>query len=279
MKLIMKEWKLCMHPTGYLMPLLAVLVLVPGYPYGVCCFYVGLAIFFICLTAREDHDAGYTLMLPVSRRDAVRGRILFCAALEAADLMLMGMFILIRNVIGSLPNPAGLDAGAALIGDGMIIFALFNRVFFPVYYKDILKPGKAFACASAAVFLWIVLEIVATYTVPFFRDIESVNAPSWPESAEHDGRTGDFREKGRNIIMAPAVPRGSFFIPCGRCLCSRRIGLRRDCVSARNFPMKSAGEEKIQDDDLRICVDKYQNKVYNKLRKVKYHGLHFVKYF
>ena len=171
MKLIMKEWKLCMHPTGYLMPLLAVLVLVPGYPYGVCCFYVGLAIFFICLTAREDHDAGYTLMLPVSRRDAVRGRILFCAALEAADLMLMGMFILIRNVIGSLPNPAGLDAGAALIGDGMIIFALFNRVFFPVYYKDIGKPGKAFAFAAAAVFLWIVLEIVATYTVPFFRDI------------------------------------------------------------------------------------------------------------
>ena len=170
MKLIMKEWKLCMHPTGYLMPLLAVLVLVPGYPYGVCCFYVGLAIFFICLTAREDHDAGYTLMLPVSRRDAVRGRILFCAALEAADLMLMGMFILIRNVIGSLPNPAGLDAGAALIGDGMIIFALFNRVFFPVYYKDILKPGKAFACASAAVFLYIVVGVAATYALPFVRD-------------------------------------------------------------------------------------------------------------
>ena len=77
MKLLMKEWKLCMHPTGYLMPLMAGLILVPGYPYGVCCFYVGLSIFFICLTAREDHDAGYTLMLPVSRQDAVRARILF----------------------------------------------------------------------------------------------------------------------------------------------------------------------------------------------------------
>ena len=56
MKLLMKEWKLCIHPTGYLMPLLAVLILVPGYPYGVCCFFVGLAVFFICLTAREDQD-------------------------------------------------------------------------------------------------------------------------------------------------------------------------------------------------------------------------------
>ncbi len=171
MKLLMQEWKLCMHPTGYLMPLLAVLVLVPGYPYGVCCFFVGLAIFFICLTAREDHDAGYTLMLPVSRRDAVRARILFCTVLEAADLVLMGVFILIKNLIGSLPNPAGLDAGVALIGEGMIIFTVFNLLFFPNYYKDISKPGKAFAFAATAVFLWILMEIVGTYTIPFLRDV------------------------------------------------------------------------------------------------------------
>lgn len=171
MKLLMKEWKLCMHPTGYLMPLLAVLILVPGYPYGVCCFFVGLAVFFICLTAREDHDAGYTLMLPVSRQDAVKGRILFCTLLETADLLLMGIFILIKNAIGSMPNPAGLDAGVALIGDGMIIFTIFNLVFFPNYYRDISKPGKAFVFAASAVFLWITLEIIGTYTVPFFRDI------------------------------------------------------------------------------------------------------------
>ena len=33
------------------------------------------------------------------------------------------------------------------------------------------KPGKAFLFASAEVFMWIILEIVATYTVPFFRDV------------------------------------------------------------------------------------------------------------
>ncbi len=171
MKMLMKEWKLCMHPTGYIMLLGAALVLVPGYPYGVTCFYMGLAIFFICLTARENHDAAYTLTLPVSRGDAVTSRILFCAALEAANLLSMGIFILIKGAIGNMPNPAGLDAGLAMIGDGLIIFTLFNMVFFPIYYKDINKPGKAFAFASGAVFAWIVLEIIATYTVPFFRDI------------------------------------------------------------------------------------------------------------
>ena len=171
MKMLMKEWKLCMHPTGYIMLLCTALILVPGYPYGVSCFYMGLAIYFICLTARENHDASYTLTLPVSRRDAVRARILFCSVLEVIDLLLMALFILIKQLIGNMPNPAGLDAGVALIGEGMILFAIFNMIFFPVYYRDINKPGKAFLPAAAAMFLWIILEVVGTYAVPFLRDV------------------------------------------------------------------------------------------------------------
>lgn len=171
MKMLMKEWKLCMHPMGYIMLLCSALILVPGYPYGVSCFYMGLAIFFICLTARENHDAGFTLMLPVSRRDAVRARVLFCSLLEGADILLITLFVLLKNATGNLPNPAGLDAGAALIGEALIIFAIFNMVFFPNYYRNINKPGKAFVLAATAVFLWILLEVVGTYTIPFFRDI------------------------------------------------------------------------------------------------------------
>ena len=171
MKMLMKEWKLCMHPTGYIMLLCAALILVPGYPYGVSCFYMGLAVYFICLTARENHDASYTLTLPVSRRDAVRARILFCSVLEVIDLLLIALFILIKQLIGNVPNPAGLDAGVALIGEGMILFAIFNMIFFPVYYRDINKPGKAFLPAAAAMFLWIILEVVGTYAVPFLRDV------------------------------------------------------------------------------------------------------------
>ena len=183
MKLLMKEWKLCIHPTAYIMLLCAALILVPGYPYGVSCFYMGLAIFFICLTARENHDATYTLMLPVSRGDAVKGRILFCTLLEVIDLLVMGVFILIKYAIGTQPNPAGLDAGLALIGDGMIIFAIFNLIFFPIYYTDINKPGKAFGFAAAAVFLWIILEIISTYTVPFFQMLDTPDPRNMSDKA------------------------------------------------------------------------------------------------
>lgn len=200
MKLLMKEWKLCMHPMGYIMPLCAALVLVPGYPYSVSCFYTGLGIFFICLTARENHDAGFTLTLPVSRGDAVRARILFCVLLEVATLALMGVMILVKKAIGgNTPNPAGLDAGLALIGEGMIVFALFNMVFFPCYYRDISKPGKAFAIAAAAVFAWIILEIVATYTVPFFRDYLDRPDP------QHMGEKALFTFAGLALLVSGTV--------------------------------------------------------------------------
>ena len=171
MKLLKKEFVLCMHPTGYIMLLMSAFVLIPGYPYTVSCFYMGLAIYFICLTARENHDASYTLTLPVSREDAVRARILLCCGLELVQLVLMGLMILVKNAIGAMPNPAGLDAGIALIGDGFITYAIFNMIFFPIYYGDINKPGKAFLFASVAVFCWIAAVIVFTYAVPFFRNV------------------------------------------------------------------------------------------------------------
>ena len=179
MKMLAKEWKLCMHPMGYLMPLLAVLVLVPGYPYGVCCFYTVLGIFFICLTARENHDAGFTLTLPVSRGDMVRARIMLCVILEVLQLALMGILILIRPVLGADPkNPAGLDAGLAVIGDGLIVYAIFNMIFFPRFYRDINKPGVAFVIAAAAVFAWIVFGVVATYVIDFFKNVLDTADPA-----------------------------------------------------------------------------------------------------
>ena len=184
MKLLKKEFRLCMHPFGFFLPLLSALLLVPAYPYGVCCFYTALLVFFICLSARENHDASYTLTLPVSRRDAVRARILFCVCLELIQLVSMGLFILLKYAVAPGPNPAGLDGGLAMIGEGFLLYALFNLVFFPRYYRDINKPGVAFVIASVILFLWIVLEIIASYAVPFVRDtLDTPDPEHMPQKA------------------------------------------------------------------------------------------------
>ena len=170
MKLLKKELRLCMHPTAYLMPFLSVLLLVPNYPYSVSFYYVTLSIFFICLTARENHDAAYTLSLPVSRGDMVRGRILVTCCVEMVQMLLCALFIFLKSRIGYQPNSAGLDAGIAVLGEGFLVYGLFHIVFFPLLYKDINQVGKAFAIASVVVFVYIAFSVAATYVIPFFRD-------------------------------------------------------------------------------------------------------------
>ncbi len=177
MNLLKKELRLCLHPTALLMPLLSVLILTPNYPYSVTCFYVTLSIFFICLSGRENHDAAFTLSLPVSRKQVVRSRMLFACCLEIFQLMMCALFIWIKSLIGYTPNQAGLDAGIAIIGDGLILFALFNLVFFPLYYRDIAKVGRAFVISAIAVFIYISAGVVATYALPFVRDALDTEDP------------------------------------------------------------------------------------------------------
>ena len=170
MKLLKKEFRLCLHPTALIMLLLSALVLIPNYPYAVSYFYTTLGLYFICLDSRENHDAGYTLSLPVSRRQAVSARMLLCCCMEGAQMLLCGLLVLVnRALYGGIPNQAGMDANIAVAGQGLIVFGLFNLIFFPSWYRDINKVGGPFLKASVAVFLYIALGVVAAYTVPFVR--------------------------------------------------------------------------------------------------------------
>ncbi len=167
--LLKKEFRLCMHPAAWIMLSTCALALVPNYPYAVSFFYMTLGIFFICIGGRENHDAAYTMTLPVSRAAVVKGRVLFVCCLEGLQWLVMAAIVLIKRFAPG-PNAAGMDANIALLGDGLILFGLFNIIFFPAYYRNISKVGVPFVKASIAVFLYVILAVAATYTVPFVRD-------------------------------------------------------------------------------------------------------------
>jgi len=170
MKLLKKEFRLCLHPTGILMLFLSALILIPNYPYAVSFFYVTLSLFFICLSSRENHDLAFTASLPVSRGEMVKGRVLMACCLEGLDLLLCGGMVALKSLMGYTPNQAGMDANLALIGEGLLVFGLFNLIFFPAWYKNVNKVGVPFLLASGAVFLYITAAIIATYALPFVRD-------------------------------------------------------------------------------------------------------------
>ena len=179
MKLLKKEFRLCLHPTAPLFLALAAMVLIPNYPYAVSFFYLTLGVFFICLTGRENHDVAFTAALPVSRKQIVEGRMLLVCCLEALDLLAVGLMLWVKGPIGFTPNEAGMDANIALLGEGLIVFGLFNLIFFPRWYKDINKVGVPFLLASAAVFVYILLAIVSTYAIPFVRDCLDTQDPAF----------------------------------------------------------------------------------------------------
>lgn len=169
--LLFKELKLSAHPTLFIFMIFPCMLLIPNYPYTVTYFYITLAVFFTCMMGRENHDIQYTMMLPVSKSDVVKGRILFTVLAELASLVITIPFIIIRQTVYTLPNQGGMDANLSLIGLALLVYALFNVIFFIKYYKDVKKPGVSFVIASVAEFLLIIVLEVLDHATPFFIDV------------------------------------------------------------------------------------------------------------
>ena len=170
-KLLKKELTLCLHPAAVIMLGLTLLILIPGYPYAVSFFYTTLGLFFIAQGARENRDVTFTLTLPVERRAVVDGRFLLTLTLELVSLVLAGLAAALHNVLMSAPNPAGMEANVVLIGEGLLLFGVFNLIFYTGHFKDVNRIGGPFVLASTVVFLLVAADVVFTYALPFWRDV------------------------------------------------------------------------------------------------------------
>lgn len=168
--LLKKELFLSLHPTAPIFLILSAMLLIPNYPYYVVFFYTGLAIFFICLSGRENNDVFYTLMLPVAKKDIVRARFALIVLLEAAQLICAVPFAFIRQNMPLPGNQVGMDANIALFGLSLILFGIFNFIFFRIYYSDVNKVGRAFIWSSVVVFVYITAAETCAHVVPFMRD-------------------------------------------------------------------------------------------------------------
>ena len=170
-KLLKKEFSLAMHPTVPMMLVLSAMVLIPNYPYIVIFFYVSMAVFFTCLSGRENNDVVYSLNLPIAKKDIVKARFAYTIILEYAQLLIMIPFAVLNQKINPLGNQAGMDANISLFGVALIVYGVFNFVFLGSYYKDVSKVGIAFLKSSIVLFVLTGCDVVFTYAVPFVRDV------------------------------------------------------------------------------------------------------------
>ena len=147
MKLLFKELALAAHPSSFVFALMGCLVIVPAYPYSAIFLFGCLAPYLAFLNARETNDLWFTALLPVSRRDSVRGKCLLAVCLQLFQLSISIPFAILRRSLGIENNPVGLDVTLAWYGFALAAYAAFDLVFFAVYFKSGYKAGKAFLLA------------------------------------------------------------------------------------------------------------------------------------
>ena len=171
MMLLKKEWKLVMMPVPLLFLLLSALVLVPNYPYYVTFFYTSLGIFLMMQSARENRDLYYMALLPVTKREMVRARFLLVLSVEALQVLVCVPFMLLRASYGSVKNAVGIEANVAFLGLSLVLLGLFNRIFFPMHYKNAYDLGKPFVVASVVEFFYIVLTEACDHVIPYMKTV------------------------------------------------------------------------------------------------------------
>lgn len=155
-ELLYKELRLAIHPSLYIFMCMGALVLIPAYPYGVVFFFGCLGLFQSFMFDRETRDVFYTALLPRPKRDVVKGKLLLAVFSQLVQLALSLPFAFLRTLYLPSGNPVGMEPNAAWYGCGLMIYGIFNYVFFTQFYKTAYKAGAAFLTALIPTTLGII---------------------------------------------------------------------------------------------------------------------------
>ena len=154
--LLVKELRLAAHPSLYIFMCMGALVLIPAYPYSVVFFFGCLGLFQSFMFDRETRDVFYTALLPRPKGDVVKGKLLLAVFAQTVQLLLSLPFAFLRTLYLPEGNPVGMEPNAAWYGFGLMVYGIFNLVFFTRFYKTAYKAGTSFLTALIPTTLGIV---------------------------------------------------------------------------------------------------------------------------
>ena len=181
--ILFKECKLSASILSLLFILFGLMFLLPGYPILCGVFFVTLGIFQSFQAARESNDIVYSALLPIAKKDVVKGKYLFVCMIEAAGFVLMAAATLIRMSVLSdavvYRQNALMNANLFALGAALVLFGLFNWIFVAGFFKTAYKFARPFVTYIVAVFVMIGI-FEALHHIP---GLESLNA----FGAEHLG--------------------------------------------------------------------------------------------
>lgn len=175
-KLLLKEFRLSASPLSFLFIAFGLMFLLPGYPVLCGAFFVTLGIFQSFQNTRETNDILYSALLPIAKRDVVRGKYFFVCFIELCALVVMAAATALRMTVwADIPayaNNALMTANPYALGMACLIFGLFNRIFVGGFFKTAYKFGRPFI----AYIIVCMLVIFLAEALHYFPGLEALNA-------------------------------------------------------------------------------------------------------
>ena len=152
-----KEIKLSAHILSFLFIAFGLMFFLPGYPVLVGSFFVSLGIFQSFQNARETNDILFSALLPIAKKDVVKGKYIFVCFIELCSLLVMSIAVVLRMTVfvnaDVYRNNALMNANLFALGLAFIIFALFNLIFVDGFFKTAYKFGKPFVTYTIITFI------------------------------------------------------------------------------------------------------------------------------
>lgn len=157
--LLRKEMKLSASFISYLFILFGLMFLIPGYPILCSVFFVTLGIFQSYQNARETNDILFSVLLPVEKKEVVKGKYLFTCFIELCSILLMIISVILRMTVFAedvtYRKNMLMNANLFALGVAFSIFGVFHIIFIRGFFKTAYKFAKPFGLYIMAVFLMI----------------------------------------------------------------------------------------------------------------------------
>lgn len=157
--ILLKEMRLSASLLSFLFIPFGLMFFLPGYPILCGVFFVTLGIFQSFQNAREANDMVFSALLPISKRDVVKGKYLFTCAIELCGILLMTIAVVFRMTMLSCAavyrSNALMNANLFALGMAFIGFGLFNLIFVGGFFKTAYRFGRPFVGYTITVFLTI----------------------------------------------------------------------------------------------------------------------------
>ncbi|MGN0531310.1 MAG: ABC-2 transporter permease [Eubacterium sp.] len=157
--IMVKEFRLSASCLSFFFIAFALMFFIPGYPVLCGVFFVTLGIFQSFQNARETNDILFSALLPIAKKDVVKGKLLFVCLIEMCSLFLMGIAVVIRMTLLSdasvYISNALMNANCFALGLAFFMFGLFNIVFVGGFFKTAYKYGAPFISYIVLAFITI----------------------------------------------------------------------------------------------------------------------------